>query len=81
MSRKVVTWEYSFFYIIDQLAVSFHDGSALPFERLEYDRMEIRPTIQFRSSASRTLEVREVKQMPETPGIWEFTIDLRSELG
>jgi hypothetical protein len=36
--------------------------------------------VQFRSSASRTLEVREAKALPEQSGIWEFTIDLRSEL-
>lgn len=60
--------------------MSFHDGSILPAERFRYDRLEIRPTVQFRSSASRTLEPREVKPLPEQPGIWEFTIDLRSEL-
>lgn len=42
--------------------------------------MEIRSTIQFRSSASRTLDIREAKPLAEHPGIWEFTIDLASEL-
>lgn len=60
--------------------MSFHDGSILPAERFRYDRLEIRPVVQFRSSASRTLEAREAKALPEQPGIWEFTIDLRSEL-
>ena len=60
--------------------MSFRDGSILPAEGFRYDRLEIRPTVQFRSSASRTLEVREAKALPEQPGIWEFTIDLRSEL-
>lgn len=60
--------------------MSFHDGSSLPEERLRYDRLEIRATVQFRSSASRTLEIKEAKALPDQPGIWEFTIDLRSEL-
>lgn len=63
-----------------QLAVSFHDGSALPEERLRYDRMLVRPTVQFRSAASRVLETRVVKQLPDRPGVWEVNIDLRSEL-
>ena len=42
--------------------------------------MEIRPQVQFRTTASRSLDVREAKPVPETPGIWELTIDLTSEL-
>ncbi len=70
----------NFFFVFSQLAVSFHDGSYLPEERLRYDRMEIRPVVQFRSAASRNLDIREAKSVPEHPGIWEFTIDLGTEL-
>jgi len=62
------------------LAVSFHDGSSLPLDRLNYDRMEIRPTVEFRSSSARTLNVKVAKASADHPGIWQLTIDLAAEL-
>ena len=43
--------------------------------------MEVRPTVEFRTSSSRVLNVKVVKSFPEHPGVWEVTVDLASELG
>jgi hypothetical protein len=61
-------------------AVSFNDGSPLPYDRLIYEKLEVRPRIQFRQSGSRTLQPIEVPMSLVNAGLWEFSINLKTEL-
>jgi len=61
-------------------AVSFNDGSPLPYDRLIYEKLEIRPRIQFHRSGSRNLSPILVPMSIENPGLWEISINLKTEL-
>ena len=61
-------------------AVSFNDGSPLPFDRLIYEKLEVRPRIQFFRSGSRSLETKFVSMSLNNPGLWEISINLKTEL-
>ncbi|XP_071443388.1 CD109 antigen [Hetaerina americana] len=63
------------------LAVSFHDGSVLPSERLREGRMEVRTEIISRNGGRRSLDVIEPPMSTDHEGIWELKIDLRSMMG
>lgn len=58
----------------------FHDGSALPEERLRRSRLEMRTSVEMRGGGRHDLETKEIK-MSENPGVWEVRLDLRHELG
>ena len=62
------------------VAVSFNDGSPLPFDRLIYEKLEVRPRIHFHSSGSRLLQPMFVPMSLITSGLWEVSINLKSEL-
>ena len=62
------------------VAVSFNDGTPLPFDRLIYEKLEVRPRIQFFRSGSRSLQPMLVPMTLTTPGLWEISINLKSQL-
>ena len=64
-----------------KLAVSFHDGSPLPNERLLRSRMEIRSEVVTRTGGRRNLDYQELKMSAEKLGVWEMKVDLRTQLG
>ena len=64
-----------------QLAVSFHDGSSLPAERLLRSKMEIRSEVITRTGGRRSLDYQELKMSAEKLGVWEMKVDLRTQLG
>ncbi len=61
-------------------AVSFNDGSPLPYDRLIYEKLEVRPRIQFHRSGSRTLQPILVPMSLTNAGLWEFSINLKIQL-
>lgn len=62
------------------LVASYHDNSHLSAERLRSSRMEVRTSIEMRGGGRRELNTVELK-MTEKPAVWEYKIDLMSELG
>lgn len=43
--------------------------------------MEVLTSVEIAGGGRRDLQSRELKMTPETPGVWEYNIDLKSELG
>lgn len=43
--------------------------------------MEVLTSVEMTGGGRRDLQSRELKMTPETPGVWEYNIDLKSELG
>ena len=64
-----------------QLTVSYHDGSPLSHYRLMNSNVEIQPEVITRTGGRRRLETRNLRMIPETPGIWRVTFNLKQELG
>lgn len=62
-----------------QLAASFHDGSTLPPHRLANSELELRTSFQMRSGGSRETDTKVLK-MSENLGVWEYEMDMKSEL-
>jgi hypothetical protein len=62
------------------VAVSFNDGSPLPYDRLIYEKLEVRPRIQFHRSGSRNLPAIQVPMSLTTPGLWEINVNLKQDL-
>jgi CD109 antigen len=62
------------------IAASFHDGSSLPHERLTNGVMEVFAYIES-PNGRRDLPSRQLYMMHETPGVWEYKFDMKSELG
>ncbi|XP_022254489.1 CD109 antigen-like isoform X3 [Limulus polyphemus] len=63
------------------LAVSYHDGSALPPWRLSSQKLDIRPTLTMFNGGSQKLDVKHELVSPVRPGVWELELDLWVELG
>ncbi len=61
-------------------AVSFNDRSPLPYDRLIYEKLEVRPRIQFHRNCSRTLKPILVPMSLTNAGLWEFSVNLKTEL-
>lgn len=62
------------------MVASYHDGSPLSEERLKQSRMEVRTSIDMRGGGRRELNTVELK-MSEKSAVWEYKIDLATELG
>ncbi|XP_075216528.1 macroglobulin complement-related [Lycorma delicatula] len=63
------------------LTVSFHDGSALPRQRLIGGKLEVSGDVGMRTGGRRNIETQELKMSAEHDGVWEMKFDLRSMLG
>lgn len=63
------------------IAVSFHDGSPVPAERLRNARMEISAEVVMKSRGRRSLDIEAIKMSSEFLGVWPFKLDLREKLG
>lgn len=61
------------------VAVSFHDGSPLPFDRLINNQLEVRPRIQFYRGGTRTLSTKFVPMSTVHHGLWEIDFNLKSD--
>ncbi|CAG2105524.1 unnamed protein product [Medioppia subpectinata] len=61
-------------------AVSFNDGSPLPFDRLIYEKLEVRVKVQFNRLGSKMLPPMQVPMSLNNPGLWEISINLKEEL-
>ncbi|KAK2723405.1 hypothetical protein QYM36_001916, partial [Artemia franciscana] len=61
------------------VAISHQDGSML--SKVLADGLEIRPVVALKTGGTRPLNPRKGKPSADSPGVWEVTIDLRSELG
>lgn len=61
------------------MVASFHDGSALPEQRLYNGRMEVHTTVEMRGGGRRDLQTKELK-MSDKLGVWEYYIDIKDEL-
>lgn len=62
------------------MVASYQDGSNLEEQRLLYSRMEVHTSVEMRSGQRRDLQTRALK-MSDKPGVWEYYIDVRGELG
>lgn len=56
------------------------DGSPLSTYRLYSSNLEIQPEVITKGGGRRRLEPRNVAMMPDNPGIWKVTFDLKKEL-
>lgn len=63
------------------IVASFHDGSPLTTEILRRGRLEVSTNIDLRTGGRRDIPIRQIYQMEENNGIWEYKIDLKRELG
>ncbi|XP_022237429.1 CD109 antigen-like [Limulus polyphemus] len=63
------------------LAVSYHDGSALPPWRLSNQKLDIKPILTLVNGASEKLDIKHELLSPVRPGVWELELDLKAELG
>lgn len=58
-----------------------HDSSRLDEQRLFLSRMEVRASVEMKSGGRTDLKTRELKMSTDHEGIWEYQIDLATELG
>lgn len=70
----------TYFLLTFQIVASYHDNSPLSEERLRLSRMEVHTSIDMRGGGRRELNIVQLK-MSETSAVWEYKIDLISELG
>lgn len=50
-------------------------------DRLRYSRMEVHASVEMKSGGRRDLSTRELAMSSDNPGIWEYQVDLATELG
>lgn len=62
------------------LAVSFHDGSALPSWRLSNRQLEIKTVVTFKNNKIKNLNTHQEQMLPTQPGIWQVNLDLHTQL-
>ncbi|KAL1513271.1 hypothetical protein ABEB36_002700 [Hypothenemus hampei] len=63
------------------LVASFHDGSALSEESLKASYMEVTAFIEKRGGGRLEIPPKRLWMMDEQPGVWQYHIDLKRELG
>ena len=68
-------------FSLQQLTVSFHDGSPLERHRLVMGRMEVAADVIMRGGGRRNLEPVVLKMSAEHDGVYELKVDLRGNLG
>ncbi|KAL3286714.1 hypothetical protein HHI36_001209 [Cryptolaemus montrouzieri] len=63
------------------IVASYHDDSPLPPERLYNSYMEIITTVDMRNGGGRNIVPKQIFQMDENAGVWEYKLDVKRELG
>ncbi|ENN78173.1 hypothetical protein YQE_05326, partial [Dendroctonus ponderosae] len=63
------------------LVASFHDGSPLSQASLQSSFMEVTAYVERQGGGRSEIAPKRLYQMDEKPGVWEYQIDLKRELG
>ncbi|CAH0551728.1 unnamed protein product [Brassicogethes aeneus] len=63
------------------IVASFHDGSPLTREMLRNGVLEVATGIDMRGGGRRDIPIKQLYQLDDYSGIWEYKIDLKRELG
>lgn len=63
------------------LVASFYDGSPLSKQSLENSYMEVTAFVEKRGGGRIDITPKRLWMMDEQPGVWEYQIDLKRELG
>lgn len=67
--------------LLFQLVASYHDGSPLIPENLQSSVLEVTTGVEMRGGGRRDIPIRQLYQVDGSPGIWEYKIDIKRDLG
>lgn len=60
---------------------SYYDGSPLSKESLENSILEVTTSVDSRIGGQREIPVQQIYQLDGNPGVWEYKIDVKRDLG
>ncbi|KAF5280329.1 hypothetical protein FQR65_LT03138 [Abscondita terminalis] len=62
------------------MVTSHHDGSELPEDKLRNGRLQISYSVELRGGNRKNVPIREIP-MSDTMGVWEYEVDVKTDLG
>nr|CAI5865848.1 unnamed protein product [Callosobruchus analis] len=63
------------------VAASYFDGSPLSPEILRSSVLEVTTSVDMHGGGRRDMPIRQLYQMEDNPGVWEYKLDIKKELG